>query len=350
MRSLTLVFSPFQMLNAIEARHSLQEPEDECHLIYCRGVSDLNAEQTRSMIRPEDWSSVHYIPDRESVFTLRRRSFALERIWKSIQPMDRLYLGHFGFSLGRHLANTFQPNETVVLDDGTASHRTYHNRFAETQAAGGRSVHPMKRMSVIKWLKRCLLHVDSAPPRHVTFFSIYDHPTHSCDRKIANDYQHLRTKVRGTLDQKTVYFLGGCLVELGIVSDETYERGLLAARERYIDSSVCYVPHRREATERLVRIAELTGWRVLQLPVPVELHLIEATRLPGILASFYSTALDSCHTLFSALGLKIEAHVIPESEILDVDQAEFIRTVYSYYRKHYSSGFKMVSSNGQSQT
>ncbi len=330
------------MLNAIEARHALQAAGDECHLIFCRGVSDRNAEQIRALIDESEWSAVHYLPHAERPTTLRKRALALERIWKGLPKVDRLLVGHFGFSLGRHLANTFRPAEVFVLDDGTASHRTYANRFEDSQAAGGRGVRVYKRWAVTRHLKRLLLNVDSKPFEAVTFFTIYDHPIHACDRRIQNDYRHWRTKRPARIAPESIYFLGGCLVELGIVNAETYESLLLAAKERFRGARVRYIPHRREEAVRLERIAELTGWEVTPLPVPVEIHLLQSPTLPGILASLYSTALDSCHVLFSDLGMEIEAHVIPPEKIINAEQAAFIATVYSYYERAYGHSFALV--------
>jgi hypothetical protein len=342
MRSLTLVFSPFQMLNAIEARHSLQEPEDECHLVYCRGVSDANARQIESMIDPDEWSSVHFLEDKESPLTLRRRAHRLAEIWREYSPVDRLIVGHFGFSLARNLARTFRPAETVVLDDGTASHRNYESRFEEVQGGEGRKVAFYKRLPLVRWAKRAILGIDARPYPAVTHFSIYRHRIHACDRYLPNTFRHWRAKRKATSTSEEIYFLGGCLVELGIVSAATYNNLLATAARAYRGRPVSYLPHRREDHARVRAVAAQTGWSVLNPGVPVEMHLLQRDILPGLLASAYSTALDSCYTLFSDLGMNFEAFVLRPQDFLRPGQADFVDLVYDYYRRTYGTGFRLV--------
>jgi hypothetical protein len=342
MRSLTLVFSPFQMLNAIEARHSLHSSGDQCHLVYCRGVSDRNAAQIRMMIDPAEWASVEYLAEPESLKTLRCRATKLEGMWRKRAPFDRLIVGHFGFSLGRHLANTFHPAEVVVLDDGTASHRNFETRFDYVQSAGGKPAAAWKSWPLMRGLKRTLFRADSRPFDSVTHFTIYRHRIHSCDRRIENSYAHWRSQRNSRIDPDVAYFLGGCLVELGIVTEETYLAMIVHAASRLAQSRVIYIPHRRERSDRLGTIATRTGWTVEALDVPVELHLLRSPTIPGTIASLYSTALDSCKLLFGEVGMKIEAHVIPPDKILIDEQRRFIDMVYTYYTTHYTSGFGLI--------
>lgn len=340
MRAIYLVLSPFQMLNAIEARHSLQSPDDECHLIYCRAISDRNAEQIRAMIEEKDWSSVTYVAAAESPETVPERQRVMEDAWKRVGPVDRFAVGHFGFPLGRHLANKFRPAEVIVLDDGTAAHRVYENRFEHHLPAGGEKELPwVKRTALFHWLKRWKSGIDARPFKEVTFFSIYKHKTHPCDRLVRNEFTYLRRGAPKVTDPARVYFLGGCLVELGIVSEKTYDRMLDAAAEMYRGREVTYIPHRREDSSRLERLRSRLGWKTEVLPVPVELFLLQADVLPSVLACTYSTALDSCFALFPESGMKIHAHVIPRASFLKEEDRKFSDQVYNYYRGYADERF-----------
>ena len=346
MKAVFLVFSPFQMLNAVEARHSLQKATDECHLVYFRGVSERNAEQIRAMIDVNDWHSVTYISEPELPSTLRRRKNHLEKFYKSINGIDRLVVGHFGFPIGRHLSHRFRPAEVIILDDGTASHRTFENRFSTSIAAGGKALAFYKRLPFFNAFRRLLTGVNSQPYKAVTFFSIYRHSVHSCDRLLHNNYTYLRQGKTHAIQNGTVFFLGGCLVELGIITEENYTALADKAARIYENHQVVYIPHRREDPDRLQKLQEKTGWKIQGLDVPIELFLLRSTALPSILASFYSTALDSCFILFQENSMKFHSFLIPHEFFLKDEDRNFSDQIYTYYRGYDSNRFTLWTADG----
>jgi hypothetical protein len=342
MTSFFLVFSPFQMLNAIEARHSLHQPDDRCHLVFCRGVSEKNAEHIKNLIQPEDWASVQYLAQLENRKTLRERRASLEQMWRSAEPVDRLIVGHFAFALGRHLANTFRPAEVVVLDDGTASHRIFDNRFRVSVPAGGKEPSRWVPDFARLFAARVMFGVRASPYRRATFFSIYSHRVHPCDILTRNDYGYLRSKITGRVQKKQVYFLGGCLPDLGIVTEQFYLSSLSTVAEHFAGQSIVYFPHRREDPVRLQKIQERCQCEIRSLDVPFEQFLLTAEILPEVIASFYSTALDSCRLLFRDQGITIKAFRLPEDQINGEEQRSFVRLVYDYYTNSYGEGFEVI--------
>ncbi|MBN8708496.1 MAG: hypothetical protein J0I10_03905 [Verrucomicrobia bacterium] len=334
MKSLYMVFSPFQMLNAIEARHSLQSKNDECHLVYCRAISDRNAEQIRAMIEETDWASVFYDDSPEERSLYRKRFSGVMGYASKLGPFDRMVVGHFGWDLGRHVSHALQPREVVVLDDGTAGHRIYNYRFSDVIPSGGQKRASRVASLFSRYVKRIGWGMRTNPYRSVTFFSIYQHRIHACDQVIPNRFDYLRSQVKGEVEPGLVAFLGGCQVELGILSADYYRHALEVIRRHYPVGKLLYFPHRRESTEKLESLAKQLDFAVVQIDVPFEMHLIGSDILPEEIVTLYSTAIDSCGALLEGKDVRLTAFELDPDRINGDEQRHFIQSVYAYYRAH----------------
>ena len=65
-----IVDSPLQYLNAEEAKHYFYLDTSKTSLIVFEGVSKKNLNQIKSIVNPEYWKNIHYLPfNQHKLFT-----------------------------------------------------------------------------------------------------------------------------------------------------------------------------------------------------------------------------------------------------------------------------------------
>lgn len=336
MKCVFLVYTPYQFLSAIEARHSLQQPDDECILVHVLNPDDKRAAgQIASMMRPSEWSRVEQLELENSKFKFRLNRRKIDRLFRTFGSMDRLYFASPSYYFGNHAAHQYKPAEVIILDDGTANQEVYDYRF------GSPTHNEVVRVAKI-WVYLLFFGIHFYPFPKLTFYSIYDLKLHPGDRLIRHDFRYLRSKMKSCDRDETVYFAGGCLVDLGIVSKENYFSWLGQIRDYFPGQRIVYVPHRLEAPERLKELAEAFKLEIAVLDVPMEVHFVGLKTLPGTLAGFYSTVFDSCQVLFQDQAIRFVAFEPRLEAYLDPRRRDFAEKIYAHYRKHYQDRMTVV--------
>ena len=88
-----------------------------------------------------------------------------------------------------------------------------------------------------------------------------------------------------------------------------------------------YIIHRRENKDKLKLIERELGWDMRLFDCPIEYQLAMIGPIPLVLASFFSSALDSCALIFKN-DLKIVSFKI---DVKNNPREEEIESVYSSY-------------------
>lgn len=334
--------SPLQVLNALEARHRFGIPAERAVLLllplqYREGDLD----QLRALVEEGDWRGVRWVSARGGGHGARAggqrplparlaafRRFAREatRAARGWGPVGRVFLGHYGDKWMRHVALSSGARETVLLDDGMATLTVAERRLA---GAGPEAAHARRlRARLARGVKERVFGARFDEIPRVTFFTAFDIRVRPGDAVVANPYARVRGRLAAG-EAEGVLFLGMPLVELGLVREAVYLEALRRARAHYGAEPVAYAPHRAEDPARLEAVCAAAGMTPRPLGLPVEWALANGAGHPRVLASFYSSGLESCRRIFGD-RLEVAAFRLPPESILDAGVRATVDGVYDY--------------------
>jgi hypothetical protein len=324
------VESPLQLLNAMEARHTLGSSES--HLVVFTSPGHSKESFTR-LVRPGDWRSVDFVPvvpyeDLEErlqwrqQWSMRLRAYRghwrrrglrrrLDAVARSLGRVERMFVGNLWIQHQRHLASVVRCRELVLLDDGTQTLQL------NERLQSGHAVGPASEVDRpwLAWLIRQLTGMRPADTSRFTWFTAFDLKTRPGDRVLRNELSH-----EG-------------------LSEEHHREYLGRVRAHFAADSLVYVPHPREKVERVAYVRDVLGIPVCRYDVPIEYQLATSGVRPKVLASFCSSALDNCRIIFGDT-LQINALRIEPAHC--VCNPTLIRQIYEYYESKQSPWFVVV--------
>lgn len=352
MNNIFLVKSPLQLLNAIEAKHHFGLDDKDCYLLIM-GDRKSYSQLMRLVIASRQWSNVVLLNRvglvavdpwsvcddlgdinrlrktllRSSLFSIRR----LNRLARSIKDVKYIFIGNNNSPLMRHFVNSLKHQQTVLLDDGTATLDIARQRMQGQVARKTNKLSKKIRLAA----KRIFQKLNARQPESVVFFTAYNIAVTGSDRVISNDFAYLRNRAIGLKATETVYFLGSPLSEAGIMSEPQYLECMSRVRKYYAGRSVLYVSHRRESQHKLGKIRDEHGFELACFDFPVEYQLAFVGPRPHELASFISSALDTCRLIFED-KMKIVAFKINE---INADRRDIVNEIYDNYELSVGENF-----------
>lgn len=345
MKSIFLIKTPLQLLNAIEAKHHFNLQTEDCVLII---LGDRKSQpQTLALANQVgEWGELLILDevplffnhplDRSSSFLndiwktrLFRKSFfyvrRLNRISKLFGKVDYIFIGYARYVYMRHFINTTPHEKVFLLDDGNAT-----LQLAKERRKGIKSAVPGLKKRINLGFKRIFQGVKNQQKEILDFFTIYDVIAGKEDRIIKNDFSYIRSKIDTLTVTEDVYFLGSPLSETGIIEQQVYIEILRKVKEYFSGRNLLYVVHRRENKSKLEEISNKLGLELVLFEYPIEYQLAIIGPRPSILASFFSSALDSCGLIFGE-KLKIISF---EFNLESSPRKSEIEAIYNSYKSN----------------
>ncbi|MFK5950280.1 MAG: hypothetical protein QM500_16090 [Methylococcales bacterium] len=185
-------------------------------------------------------------------------------------------------------------NKVVSLDDGNATillAKERRGHMLSDERIG------IKKKSKL-FLKKVFQNIKNIEYDKLEFFTIYDITPGDNDSVIRNEFKHLRSGLTSMSISEVVYFIGSPVSESGIMNQYDYLKHLKRVKVYYKDKKMLYVSHRRENKTNLSEISRELGIEVVTFDYPIEYQLSIMKVRPLVMASFVSSALDSCSLIF----------------------------------------------------
>ena len=233
------------------------------------------------------WSSKFFS---KSIFNVRR----LNRISQAISEAEYIFIGYARYIYMRHFVNVTAHKKVCLLDDGNATIQDAYDR------RDGKASYNRKnfKYDVKAKLKKIFQGVDNTESESLLFFTIYDVVPGLKDEVVENEFRYIRSKLNSVQETNDVYFLGGPLPGANIISEDSYIDHLKRVKNYFSGSKIIYVAHRRESAAMLKEISEKLKFEVVLFEYPIEYQLAMLGPRPKIMASFVSSALDNCRSIF----------------------------------------------------
>jgi len=355
MKNVFLVNTPLQLLNAIEAKCHFKLDTEDCLLIVMGDRKSKPQLLSLTGSVDKEFGCVTVLNDvslfpgdpftvsesllgrmfadikilKKSIFNIRR----LNKIAKYLEEVDYIFIGYVRLIYTRHFVNVTSHKKVFLLDDGTATLGLAKERKQ------GFFIGPEKNLkSKLKYYgKRFINRVKDEYQESYNFFTMYDIDPGDKDRVIKNDFIHMRANIDLLPVSDDVYFLGSPLSEVGLISQDEYLEHIKRVKEYFGDRRILYVAHRRESKNKLDILSKKYGLKVILFDYPIEYQLAHVGSRPKILASFVSSALDSCKIIF---GDKLK--IISFKLDLNESHKQLLQA-YDNYAAYVDDNFKIES-------
>jgi len=351
MNSVFLIKTPLQLLNAIEAKHHFKLNTKDCVLII---MGDRKSQPQILMLAKNvgEWGKVIVLNETplffdnpfeikhslmrsiwrskffsKSFFYVRR----LNRIKKFLGELEYIFVGFARYVYMRHFVNVSPHKHVFLLDDGNATIRLAKER--REGVAFNPDISWKKRLK--NYLKKILQGVNDIEQEKLGFFTIYNVVAGERDPIVENKFDYVRSRLDSLDTTDDVFFLGSPLSETGIIGQRRYFDYLIKIKKYYCDNKIIYVAHRRESKEKLKKIENELALDVVQYNYPIEYQLAMIGPRPKVLASFFSSALDSCSLIFED-KLKIVSFKI---DLEGSSRRDEIESIYNSYNSSNSNVF-----------
>lgn len=289
-KSLFIVRSPLQFLNAIEARERFKC--DETVLVLMFNKNPKNNEQMRSLLITDDWcKTIEY--DQQKFSRLQRFS-AQANLVKSLKSnaYDYIFSGDFGTINQIILANV-EADKIYLVDDGIATiaiHKKVSNKNYFRQQNLSRRM---------KFYRYCLFGLAYRIKQPINFYTIYDIKSTDTLEVIHHEFDHLKASMLQQCELEDVtYLLGQNMIETGLMSAEIYLSYVKKIIAHY-PGKIIYIPHRTEVGIDTLEKLENDFFIVRKSVGAIELVLLDSGIYPAHIISFFSSALFNLDKIFN---------------------------------------------------
>lgn len=341
MQNLFIIESPFQLVNAIEAREKFKVDDKHAHLLIISATGASTYNQILKVLDYYSWSNFHIIQfqieSKGSIYfntinTIRK----VKRLYKNIR-FQQAFIGDVRSHFSRAVLNYIDKERIYVLDDGNASILFINNTL-------NRDHKQKTSRNRISQAIYSLFDIDVSISKNIIFFTqyykLFEDKEHSFE-VIPNQFSFLREALSKKKICKEILFLGNNTPELKYIDQEVYLKKLSQAFDflfnKYPDVQIYYVPHRREDSKKIELIHANFGVEIKQFEMPFELALITSKSLPIVICSFFSTALETCDIILKG-QLKIYSFHIDSTLIAE----NFQEKVNHIYRNYENTAIKLI--------
>lgn len=335
--NLFIVESPFQLLSAIEANNYFKNEENILIIKYSSYRTHKQNNAQMSLLKSYiDWNKVYEI---ESSISTKQSNlkllFFIKKIKKDYTSINKILIGEYRSWVEREYFNVLNPKQCFILDDGNMTIELQKSFIPTAKYYYFGSSFLKKSIDKLQHkIFTFLLFGLNRTRKDINIFTCFNLEAHSRDQVIIkHSFEYLKGKNKQKeILKNTVYFFGGNLSELELISQEEEINILKKVFKYFINRNIkmVYLPHRRESSQKLEYIRDILRIPLRHSTYPAEIEFVVMEELPQYLASFMSTAL---HTVSSIVEFEeVIAFQIPYT-IINKIYLEDIVTTYEEYRK-----------------
>ena len=326
---LYFVQSPLQAINAFEARCAIADGADRHEIVVFDQKERRNNLLLANTLNALGWQPLYRVPFRRSgplkiVEWLKLRARLLP-----LREVSRCYVGDYCAGMAVAALNLFPKAEIYVVDDGTST-----INFPGLRYEGRRPQHlpPNRNLPMLSYRTDL--------PKALTLFSMYDVAVRPPDALRTNRLSFLADSLKFEANGP-VFFIGSCLPDVEVLTFEQFFKLFQAARKWLGSREIQYFPHRRELMDRKQAFFESLGVKIATSSLPFELELTHGSRRPCLVATFYSTALDTLRLLVPERRGYLVAFEVPQEWVQTDSHKEIAEASYKKY--HRSEEIQVVS-------
>ena len=181
-------------------------------------------------------------------------------------------------------------------------------------------------------------------PKVQSIFTVYDLFPINNVKVVKNEQLFLKKNIElKNVDSNAVHFLGAPFVERDKLPEATYFKWLFSVKHDIGEGKeVVYILHPWESELFGKKIKQKLGFEVIRFALPYELEIIKMPSLPGVVASWFCTALDNL-SVANAQSIQLLSYKLPPFEKLNVkpNQKPIFDSGVEFYKRHLDSATRV---------
>ena len=282
--ALFIISSPLQLMNSIEAIKYFGITKPKLLIIHIVNRDDIKKHFSR-LLEFIEWDSIDYVqlPEKklDKILFPKNIKKSLNRI--NINNIDKIFVGDYQSNHINHIVNYLDIKDVYLIDDGMAM--AVYDTYLYSK--------PRKEKIVDIFYKFIGYQIKPIDYTFFTFFNLKER------RVIQNNFSFFRNLISQKEIKNRVYFIGQPLVELDIITRDSYIRVLQKIIDFYSDKEFIYVLHRREEESYIDIVSKELDFRYIRFDNLIELEMIFSNTIPSHFGTFYSTAILTLPKLFN---------------------------------------------------
>ncbi len=305
--TLALVESPAQLLHVLEWCHA-EQSADRTRLIVLKPADPVTVAQLQAMagFAAEEGIENEWFAPRASALAGLRTVASLRA---AVGAARRLVVGDPFSGIIQALLPFATASEVVVVDDGTAT-LEFASQLEHGSSLRRWHLAPGTGLLRMPLARNARSFFASGRTRLFTVMTVTSVPG---SRVQHHRYDWTRRRFGPPVRLRGLDVIGSSLVETGVVDTESY---LDAVSALAVDAGAGgrYFAHRREDPEKLRRLAQRSGLRIVRPTVPLEVELRRGP-VAARLASFPSSVGYTLPLVLAGVGTRIAVQPLPEAMI-----------------------------------
>lgn len=133
----------------------------------------------------------------------------------------------------------------------------------------------------------------------VSFFTAWNICADDKTHIYKNEYAHFKSKMHSLNHIDAIYFLGQPILDRNAMRLDVLVKYYERIKDYFAGKDIIYLPHRDECQNCLDVLADKTGFKIMKFGLPIEYVLCAIGPIPNAVASFGSSALQSCHSILN---------------------------------------------------
>ena len=326
----------FQFLMVKEFKQFFDLKDEECVLILKKSIypNPLEIKNASEVAAYGNWKEIYFIDfdfSKNTISLLKNDILfhkKVTRILKGYERIDNLVFGNYKNIGYRTLQVKYKNIQSYYLDEGNSTVLFYHSRLSKWNLINNINFFTLTRLLTGFVVK---------PPSKVNFFTNYNLQSNHNTTIIKFEYTRSLSNIE--VDKGVVYFAGMPLVELNFIDKELYWQLMINVKKHFPNHEIFYLPHRSEYIFSENDFKEI-GINLLKNEIPFELFLMQQNKVPEIIASFWSTVLNS-YNIFKDHANYNAFYINPKilKNHIEID----IQKHYDYYKDNFDEKyFKIV--------
>jgi len=343
---------PLSYLNAIEAKHHFGLLSENCILIILyQDHQSIDIQHLKKLVDQNEWERILYLPYNVKSFAKSqgynlkqirlRKAFIIKEFLsfvndqlRAIKSVQKIFIGDFNIPIMRHICWKVKSREIFNIDEGFKAYQLIDDE--KFQRACG------LKNKVKYFMAKLFFGYNMNLLQGVKYFTAISVPWADNSRIVINYYEKLRSAIKDLHRTDDVYFIGQSLSEIGAMDEDVYLNYLVRINT-WFDGKLCYIPHRGDCENKLKKIENVLGLKVINFGMPIEYQLANGSIIPNKIAGFLSSALQNLNLIFSN---KIEIYSFKiQSNDISVEKRYLFETYYDYLQKLDLSSFYFVELN-----
>lgn len=290
-RSISLIRTPFQLFNCIEAIKRFNI--NGSNILICIYKNEVDKNLFQEILKELSWEKVYFI--KLNFFTRIFYSFILTNLLRKYKNVEYCFFGLIT-SYIIHSVNQIKSKNNILIDDGNETfliannikNSTYKNKFKNTIVNNilGRKFN----LNFIEKLK---------------IFTFFDLDSYLLNNEIIkNDYRDFKKSIDNLPENKEIFFIGSNLIN-SYIKKVYFEDILKNTIEYFKEYKIIYVPHRYEDIDYLRELSIKYGFELKKFPTILELAISQHQKKPLGLITIRSTALETLGYLYDIKFLNV---------------------------------------------